>query len=148
MRGAEVRELVGVVGVLFHAVRGDGSFRDDRERRVERAVGQAAAVRKAARLRRVVPQEIGEQLEIDARYAGYLERQEADIRAFRKDEALELPNELDYGSVGSLSAEIRSKLQEAKPATLGAAARISGVTPAALIALLKHVRRRESRSAA
>ena len=92
--------------------------------------------------------EIGEQLEIDARYAGYLERQEADIRAFRKDEALELPNELDYDLVGSLSAEIRSKLREAKPATLGAAARISGVTPAALIALLKHVRRRESRSAA
>jgi tRNA uridine 5-carboxymethylaminomethyl modification enzyme len=92
--------------------------------------------------------DVREQLEIDARYAGYLERQEADIRAFRKDEALELPNELDYDLVGSLSTEIRSKLQEAKPATLGAAARISGVTPAALIALLKHVRRRESRSAA
>ena len=92
--------------------------------------------------------DIAEQLEIDARYAGYLERQEADIRAFRKDEALELPAGLDYGTVGSLSAEIRSKLEEAKPTTLGAAARISGVTPAALIALLKHVRRRESRSAA
>ncbi|MGH7123447.1 MAG: tRNA uridine-5-carboxymethylaminomethyl(34) synthesis enzyme MnmG [Stellaceae bacterium] len=91
---------------------------------------------------------IAEQLEIDARYAGYLERQEADIRAFRKDEALELPSDLDYSLVGSLSAEIRSKLQATKPATLGAAGRISGVTPAALIALLKHVRRRESRSAA
>ena len=95
-----------------------------------------------------IPVHIAEQLEIDARYAGYLERQEADIRAFRKDEALELPADLDYESVGSLSAEIRSKLQGAKPATLGAAARISGVTPAALIALLKHVRRRESRNAA
>jgi tRNA uridine 5-carboxymethylaminomethyl modification enzyme len=92
--------------------------------------------------------EIAEQLEIEARYAGYLDRQEADIRAFRKDEALELPLDLDYGAVGSLSAEIRSKLQEAKPATLGAAARISGVTPAALIALLKYVRRRENRAAA
>jgi tRNA uridine 5-carboxymethylaminomethyl modification enzyme len=90
---------------------------------------------------------IGEQLEIDARYAGYLERQEADIRAFRKDEALALPFDLDYAAVGSLSAEIRSKLQETKPSTLGAAARISGVTPAALVALLKHVRRRESRAA-
>jgi tRNA uridine 5-carboxymethylaminomethyl modification enzyme len=97
---------------------------------------------------RALSTEIGEQLEIDARYAGYLERQEADIRAFRKDEALELPTDLDYASVGSLSAEIRAKLQEGKPATLGAAARISGVTPAALVALLKHVRRRESRSAA
>jgi tRNA uridine 5-carboxymethylaminomethyl modification enzyme len=92
--------------------------------------------------------EIAEQLEIEARYAGYLQRQEADIRGFRKDEALELPSDLDYGAVGSLSAEIRSKLQEAKPATLGAAARISGVTPAALVALLKYVRRRESRAAA
>ena len=92
--------------------------------------------------------EIAEQLEIEARYAGYLERQEADIQAFRKDEALELPPDLDYAAVGSLSTEIRSKLQETKPATLGAAARISGVTPAALIALLKYVRRRESRAAA
>ncbi|HLJ20794.1 MAG TPA: tRNA uridine-5-carboxymethylaminomethyl(34) synthesis enzyme MnmG, partial [Stellaceae bacterium] len=92
--------------------------------------------------------DIAEQLEIDARYAGYLERQEADIRAFRKDETLELPADLDYGLVGSLSAEIRSKLEATKPATLGAAGRISGVTPAALVALLKHVRRRESRSAA
>jgi tRNA uridine 5-carboxymethylaminomethyl modification enzyme len=91
--------------------------------------------------------DIAEQLEIDARYAGYLERQEADIRAFRKDEALELPMDLDYAAIGSLSNEVRSKLQESKPATLGAAARISGVTPAALVALLKHVRRRESRAA-
>ncbi len=106
------------------------------------------------RLSRVWPElkglrrDIAEQLEIDARYAGYLDRQEADIRAFRKDEALELPDDLDYASVGSLSAEVRSKLQEAKPSTLGAAARISGVTPAALIALLKHVRRRSDRAAA
>jgi len=95
-----------------------------------------------------VSPEIAEQLEIEARYAGYLERQEADIRAFRKDEALELPPDLDYRAVGSLSAEIRSKLQETKPATLGAAARISGVTPAALVALLKYVRRQGSRAGA
>jgi tRNA uridine 5-carboxymethylaminomethyl modification enzyme len=85
--------------------------------------------------------EIAEQLEIDARYAGYLDRQEADIRAFRRDEALLLPPDLDYNQIGSLSSEIRMKLREARPATLGAAARISGVTPAALIALLQHVRR-------
>ena len=84
---------------------------------------------------------IAEQLEIDARYAGYLERQEADIRAFRKDEALALPVDLDYDAIGSLSAEIRSKLRSARPTTLGAAGRISGVTPAALVALLKYVRK-------
>jgi tRNA uridine 5-carboxymethylaminomethyl modification enzyme len=85
--------------------------------------------------------DIAEQLEIEARYAGYLERQAADIRAYRRDEALLLPVDLDYCAVGSLSAEVRAKLNEARPATLGAAARISGVTPAALVALLRHVRR-------
>jgi tRNA uridine 5-carboxymethylaminomethyl modification enzyme len=86
--------------------------------------------------------EIAEQLEIDARYAGYLERQERDIAAFRRDEALLLPGDLDYAAVGSLSREISDKLAQARPASLGAAARISGVTPASLIALLQYVKRR------
>jgi len=85
---------------------------------------------------------IAEQIEIDARYAGYLERQEAEIRAFRRDEALILPRALDYGAVGSLSHEVRGKLAAARPETLGAASRISGVTPAALAALLRYVKRR------
>jgi tRNA uridine 5-carboxymethylaminomethyl modification enzyme len=87
--------------------------------------------------------EIAEQVEIDGRYAGYIERQEADIRAFRRDEGLTLPRDLDYGLVGSLSTEVRIKLTAAKPDSLGAAARLSGVTPAALVALLKHVKRRD-----
>lgn len=85
--------------------------------------------------------DVAEQLEIEAQYAGYLKRQEADILAFRRDEALRLPPDLDYGTIGGLSAEVRQKLDAARPATLGAAARISGVTPAALTALLRHVRR-------
>ncbi len=84
-----------------------------------------------------------EQIECDALYAGYMERHEADIRAYRKDEALELPADLDYDSVGSLSNEVRQKLKTAKPATLGAAGRIPGVTPAAVVALLRHVKRRD-----
>jgi tRNA uridine 5-carboxymethylaminomethyl modification enzyme len=101
-----------------------------------------------ARLSRVWPElaalapEIAEQLAIDARYAGYLERQDRDIASFRRDEALLLPPDLDYAGVGSLSREICDKLASARPSTLGAAARISGVTPAALVALLKHVKRR------
>jgi tRNA uridine 5-carboxymethylaminomethyl modification enzyme len=91
--------------------------------------------------------DVAEQIEIDGRYAGYLSRQEADIRAFRRDEALRLPETLDYDLVGGLSTEIRSKLKMARPATLGAAGRISGVTPAALVALLRHVRRDEPRVA-
>jgi tRNA uridine 5-carboxymethylaminomethyl modification enzyme len=86
--------------------------------------------------------QIAEQLEIDARYSGYLERQRRDIAAFRRDEALALPDGLDYATVGGLSAEIRGKLAVSRPATLGAAARISGVTPAALVALLQYIKRR------
>jgi len=85
---------------------------------------------------------IREQIEIDALYAGYMERHEADIRAFRKDEALALPQNLDYAQVGSLSNEVRQKLEQARPVTLGAASRIPGVTPAAVIALLRHVKRK------
>jgi tRNA uridine 5-carboxymethylaminomethyl modification enzyme len=88
-----------------------------------------------------IPKDIAEQIEIDGRYAGYLERQEAEIRAFRREEALRLPLDLDYGAIGSLSTEIRAKLSAARPDTLGAAARVSGVTPAALVALLRHVQR-------
>lgn len=85
---------------------------------------------------------IAAQIEIDARYAGYIQRQEADIKAFRRDEALLLPKDLDYTQVGSLSNEMRLKLGKHRPDTLGAAARIPGVTPAALVALLRHVKRK------
>ena len=89
-----------------------------------------------------IPGAIAGQLTIDARYEGYLARQRQDIAAYRRDEALELPADLDYAAVGSLSTEIRSKLTAHRPATLGQAARISGITPAALVSLLKYVRRR------
>ncbi len=90
---------------------------------------------------------IAEQVKIDAHYSGYLERQQADVRAFRRDEGLEIPDDLDYGGIAGLSNEATAKLETARPATLGAAARISGVTPGALTALLAHVRRRDRRSA-
>lgn len=89
-----------------------------------------------------IPAVIAEQVEIDARYAGYIQRQEADINAFRRDEALEIPDELDYSSLSSLSNEMRVKLQKFRPETLGAASRIPGVTPAALLVLLRHIRRK------
>jgi tRNA uridine 5-carboxymethylaminomethyl modification enzyme len=88
--------------------------------------------------------DVAEQLEIDGRYAGYLDRQEADILAFRRDESLRLPSGLDYAAVGGLSAECRAKLAVIRPATLGQAGRIPGMTPAALTALLGHVRRGDS----
>jgi tRNA uridine 5-carboxymethylaminomethyl modification enzyme len=85
---------------------------------------------------------VREQVEIDAAYAGYLDRQAADAAAFRRDEDLRLPADLDYGAVGGLSHEVREKLLAVQPVTLGQAARIEGVTPGALTALLAHVRRR------
>ena len=85
--------------------------------------------------------EILQQVAHDSLYAGYLDRQQADIAAFRKDESLSLPAYLDYGAIGGLSNEMREKLGAAQPETLGAASRIPGVTPAALVALLRHVRR-------
>jgi tRNA uridine 5-carboxymethylaminomethyl modification enzyme len=85
--------------------------------------------------------DVAEQIEIDARYRGYLDRQDGDIRAFRADESLALPVELDYTALTALSMEVRQKLESVRPATLGQAARISGVTPAALTILLRHVKR-------
>jgi tRNA uridine 5-carboxymethylaminomethyl modification enzyme len=81
-------------------------------------------------------------VEIDAAYSGYLDRQAADAEAFRRDEALRLPTDLDYAGVGGLSNEIREKLASIRPLTLGQAARIEGMTPGALTALLAHARRR------
>ncbi|HEX4294358.1 MAG TPA: tRNA uridine-5-carboxymethylaminomethyl(34) synthesis enzyme MnmG [Rhizomicrobium sp.] len=94
----------------------------------------------------LVPQ-ISEQLQTDAQYAGYLGRQETDILAFRRDEGLTLPSGLDYAAMQGLSAEVRQKLASIRPATLGQAARIDGVTPAALTLVLAHVRSRAKRVA-
>jgi tRNA uridine 5-carboxymethylaminomethyl modification enzyme len=95
---------------------------------------------------RTIPADIGEQIETEGLYASYLERQERDIDAFRRDEQLALPKGLDYEAIGGLSNEARQKLTSAQPETLGAASRIPGVTPAALVALLRHVKRGEARS--
>jgi tRNA uridine 5-carboxymethylaminomethyl modification enzyme len=87
------------------------------------------------------PPQVREQVEIDAAYHGYLGRQAADVEAFRRDENLTLPADLDYGAVGGLSNEVREKLKAVRPLTLGQAARIEGVTPGAITALLAHARR-------
>ncbi|MEC9022049.1 MAG: tRNA uridine-5-carboxymethylaminomethyl(34) synthesis enzyme MnmG [Pseudomonadota bacterium] len=85
--------------------------------------------------------EVQEQMEIEGRYDAYLNRQAADIEAFRRDEELKIPADTDFSQIGGLSNEIKEKLSKRRPPTLGAASRMSGVTPAALTALLRHVRR-------
>jgi len=104
-----------------------------------------------ARLREIWPEElaaisdkIGLQLETDAMYQGYLERQHRDVEAFRKDEALQIPDDIDFDGIAGLSNEMREKFKIAHPATLGAAARIAGVTPAALTILLGHIKNRKA----
>ena len=88
-----------------------------------------------------IPDAIGAQIEIEALYAAYLDRQSDDVAALRRDESLMLPESLDYDAIGGLSNEVRSKLKAVRPMTLGQAARIEGVTPGALTALLGHVKR-------
>ena len=85
--------------------------------------------------------EIYEQIEIEARYAGYIKRQLADIEVFKKDENLKIREDIDYTKVGSLSREMVSKLSAVRPATIGEASRIPGVTPAAVTALLGYIKK-------
>ncbi len=82
-------------------------------------------------------------LRADALYAGYLPRQDAEIRAFRREEAITLGSEIDYAEIGGLSAEVRTRLATARPVSIGAAVRMEGITPAAIAAISAHVRRRQ-----
>jgi tRNA uridine 5-carboxymethylaminomethyl modification enzyme len=107
-----------------------------------------------ARLAAVWPQlgrlepAIGAQLQTDARYAAFLDRQEADIIALRREEGVRIPADFDYAGLTSLSAEVRQKLQRHRPATLAQAARMEGMTPAALMLLLAHLRKPPARQTA
>ncbi len=107
-----------------------------------------------ARLVRVWPalgaldEAIARQIAIDCRYAVYLDRQSADIAMFRRDERLRLPANLDYRGIGGLSREVSEKLDRARPATIGAASRVPGITPAAVTALLRFVKREPARETA
>ncbi len=93
-----------------------------------------------------MPHAISEQLAFDALYSGYLHRQQADIIAFKRDESLRLPDDLDYALINGLSNEVRQKLVDARPATLGQAGRIEGVTPAALALLLAWAKKNPQRA--
>ena len=84
---------------------------------------------------------VAEQLEIDAKYDVYLDRQTADVESYRRDESLTLPEDLDYAALPGLSNEVRNKLQTHRPRTIGHAGRIDGITPAALTLLVAHLRR-------
>lgn len=90
---------------------------------------------------RDIKEEIYEQIEIEARYAGYIKRQSADIEVFKKDENLKIKEDIDYGKIGGLSREMVAKLTKVRPSTIGEASRIPGVTPAAITAILGFVKK-------
>jgi tRNA uridine 5-carboxymethylaminomethyl modification enzyme len=85
--------------------------------------------------------EIRRQLEIEALYSGYLERQQSDIRLFKREEHLKIPEDFAYDGIPGLSNEVREKFKRTKPASIGAASRIPGVTPAAVTTLLIHMKK-------
>ena len=87
------------------------------------------------------PTSIENQVVTDAHYMGYLKRQERDIKSFKKDESVMIPENLNYDNLSGLSNEVKSKLISIKPKTLGQAARIDGITPAAIIILLSHIKK-------
>ena len=89
-----------------------------------------------------VSREIDEQLEINSHYKGYLKKQNADILAFKRDENLIIPENLDYDSFSGLSNEVKSKFKKIRPKTMGQALRIDGITPAAVYILLSHLKRK------
>jgi tRNA uridine 5-carboxymethylaminomethyl modification enzyme len=95
-----------------------------------------------------LPSAIGAQLEVDARYAFYVDRQEADVMAFRREEGARIPPDFDYASLPGLSAEVRQKLEALQPVTVAQAARMEGMTPAALMLLLAHLRKTPARRTA
>ena len=86
--------------------------------------------------------EIDEQIEINSHYRGYLKKQKADILAFKRDENLTIPDNIDYDQFSGLSNEVKAKFKEIKPKTMGQALRIDGITPAAVYILLSHVKRK------
>jgi len=86
--------------------------------------------------------EIEEQVEINAHYKGYLKKQKADILAFKRDENLKIPFDINYDSFSGLSNEVKSKFKRIRPKTMGQALRIDGITPAAVFILLSHLKRK------
>lgn len=87
-----------------------------------------------------IPDDIYEQVEIEAKYSGYIKRQLADIEVFKKDENLHLRDDIDYSKIGGLSREMVAKLSKVHPSTIGEASRIPGVTPAAITAILGYLK--------
>jgi tRNA uridine 5-carboxymethylaminomethyl modification enzyme len=119
----------------------DGIFRSAEEVLTQKSVDMK-------KIRNIWPEiadygnEIDEQIEINSHYRGYLKKQKADILAFKRDENLTIPDNIDYDQFSGLSNEVKAKFKEIRPKTMGQALRIDGITPAAVYILLSHVKRK------
>ena len=119
----------------------DGVFRSAEEILTQKSVDMT-------KIRNIWPEiadygdEIDEQIEIKAHYKGYLKKQDADILAFKRDENLSIPENIDYDQFSGLSNEVKAKFKQIRPKTMGQALRIDGITPAAVYILLSHVKRK------
>ena len=96
----------------------------------------------------VFPVSIEKQVVTDAHYMGYLKRQARDIKSFKKDESVIIPKDINYENLSGLSNEVKSKLISIRPKTLGQAIRIDGITPAAIIILLSHIKKSKFKATA
>ena len=119
----------------------DGVFRSAEEILTQKSVNMI-------KIRKIWPEiadygnEIDDQIEINSHYRGYLKKQRADILAFKRDENLTIPDNIDYDQFSGLSNEVKAKFKEIRPKTMGQALRIDGITPAAVYILLSHVKRK------
>ena len=119
----------------------DGVFRSAEEILIQKDVNMK-------KIRSIWPEipdygnEIDDQIEINSHYRGYLKKQKADILAFKRDENLLIPDNIDYDQFSGLSNEVKAKFKQIKPKTMGQALRIDGITPAAVYILLSHVKRK------
>ena len=138
---ALAREIEAVLGI---SVSRDGSAHD-LLRRPE--LDYAALMRVPALGPAVGDAAVADQVQVQAKYAGYVDRQRDDIERQRRQETSAIPPAFDYAKVSGLSAEVRIKLEAARPETIGQAMRIAGVTPAAISLLLVHLKRQASRAA-
>jgi tRNA uridine 5-carboxymethylaminomethyl modification enzyme len=124
------------------ALNKDGQRRSAFELLAYPAIDLEAVAKIWPQLRDLTPP-IAQQLEIEAKYDVYLQRQADDVESYRRDESFELPQEFDYATLPGLSNEVRQKLTALRPRTIGQAGRIDGITPAALALLVAHARRRK-----
>ena len=119
----------------------DGVFRSAEEILTQKNVNMS-------KIREIWPEipdngaEIDEQIEINSHYRGYLKKQKADILAFKRDENMLIPDNIDYDQFSGLSNEVKAKFKQIRPKTMGQALRIDGITPAAVYILLSHVKRK------